>query len=182
MPHSMWGLSLLTSSDLPHWRSHWKELYLSTACRMTSGLYSRWRLLGFLGHTLMMHCAHCWYGEMISMLCRRAFLLLCLIFRHSLTSPTGTHTLGTFVDSVDPEDAPAYHCVNESQWTAANFHPSDCWGALYKLRRLAKDSGGELFEFVATGIRPSHRSLKTIYTPRKFRSGDFHIMTRRNSG
>ena len=109
------------------------------------------------------------------MWCRQALLLLCLIFRYSLTSPTGTHISGTFVASPDNDNAQGCHCVNESQWTAANFHPSDCWGALYKLRRLAKDSSAELFEFVATGIRPSHRSLKTIYTPRKFRSGDYHI-------
>lgn len=142
---------------------------------MTSRLYSRWRLVGFLGHTLMMYCANCWYERMISVWCRRALLLLSLIFRYSLTLPTGTHTPGTLVASLDLVDAPEAHCVNESQWTAANFHPSDCWGALYKLRRLAKDSGGELFEFIATGIRPSHRSLKTIYTPRKFRSGDSHV-------
>ena len=112
---------------------------------------------------------------MIPMWCRPLFVLLCLLFSCGRSSPTGSNVSSilfpvghNFTDAPPPPP----RCVGANEWTGSEFDPSDCWGALYKLRRLVKDSEGGLFEFVATGIRPSHRRLGTIYTPKKFKSGE----------
>ena len=104
-------------------------------------------------------------------------VLFVLFFTCGLAFPLGSNNSSISSARLGLADAPEYHCVGDEEWIGASLHPSDCWEALYKLRRVVKASKSELFEFVASGIRPSHRGMKTIYTPYRFTSGKTPCIT-----
>lgn len=70
-------------------------------------------------------------------------------------------------------DAERYTCVSQQQWVAPGFRAIDCLGTLESLHKMAREAKSEFFEFVASGILPSYRHLKTIFTPLKLRTCEF---------
>ena len=76
-------------------------------------------------------------------------------------------------------DVEGYSCVSQQQWMAPGFRVIDCLGTLDSLHRVAREAKSEFFEFVASGIVPSHKHLKTVFTPFKFRTCEFSVVARK---
>ena len=106
---------------------------------------------------------------------RQLVALLCLLCSGSLAFVINTNKSDTLLKHPGKLDAERYFCVSQQQWIAPGLRETDCLGTLESLHKVAREAKSEFFEFVASGIVPSHRHLKTVYTPVKFRTCEFSV-------
>ena len=106
---------------------------------------------------------------------RKLIALSYLLSDWSLAFVINTNRSDTLLKHPGIFDAKKYTCVSQQQWIAPGFRAIDCLGTLESLHKMAQEARSEFFEFVASGILPSHRHLKTIFTPLKFRTCEFSV-------
>lgn len=111
---------------------------------------------------------------------RQLLLPLYLLSNWSLAFVINTNRSSTLLKHLGTLDTQRYTCVRQQQWVAPGFRAIDCLGTLESLHKMARDAKSEFFEFVASGIVPSHKHLKTILTPFKLRTCEFSIVARKN--
>ena len=107
---------------------------------------------------------------------RQLIGFLYLLSNGSLAFAINTNKSDTLVRHPGHLDIPRYTCVSQQQWVASGFRMKDCLGALESLHKITVDAKSEFAEFVASGIIPSHKHLKTVFTPVKLRKCEFSVV------
>ena len=102
--------------------------------------------------------------------------LLFVLSNWSFAFVINTNRSETLLNHSGKLDIQKFTCVSQQQWVAPGFREKDCLGTLESVHKVARDAKSEFFEFVASGILPSHRHLKTVFTPVKFRTCEFSIV------
>ena len=101
---------------------------------------------------------------------RQSIAVLYSIFNCSLALTRSKDNFTTPSIQTSVADPPPFNCVGQQQWTRPLLRESDCYGTLFLLHRVGEAMKSGLYEFLATGIIPTHTQFKPIHTPIRLRT------------
>ena len=107
-------------------------------------------------------------------------ILLCFLYGHSHALVVSSRNAVLSTGQLNLTNSEGYHCVDQRGWIDHGFLVDDCSASMHRLHEMVRQLGAEIFQFLASGIRPS-APVRHVITPFRIRTGkqdDLHKLTK----